>query len=125
MSAALPRLKVGPIPAGAAGPAISPLGNDPIGALIDETGQLFGNGPDQQTPVNGADNGAPPTDGNTTPPADGDQPPSPVVVHPAPRDNGAAPPPAGVKPGAPKVLIPGQQPPKAPPPPKKQDPLFF
>jgi penicillin-binding protein 1A len=127
MSAALPRLKVGPIPAGAAGPATSPLGSDPIGALIDETGQLFGNEPDQQTPpANGADNSVPPGDQNPTPtPDDGSQPPSPVVVKPAPRDNGAAPPPNGVKPAPPKLLIPGQLPPKAPPPPKKQDPLFF
>ena len=128
MSAALPRLKVGPIPAGAAGPATSPLGNDPIGALIDETGQLFGNGPDQQQqpPPDGADNGAPPPDQNTNPqPEDGAQPQGPVT-RTAPRDNNAPPPqalPPGARPGQPRVLIPGQQPPK--PPPKKQDPLFF
>jgi penicillin-binding protein 1A len=100
MSAALPRLKVGAIPTGAAIPATSPIGADPIGNIIDQAGNMFGG--DQ-----------PASDPN--PPA-GDLPP--VDIHPNAVPQ--VPRPATAPPLPPKA----KAPPVAPPV-KKPEPLFF
>jgi penicillin-binding protein 1A len=110
MSAALPRLKVGPIPTGPAAPATTPFGGDPIGAIIDQTGALFGGNGDQPQGDNPAT--VPGGPGDVAPPPDGQpwsnqQPPN-GQPQPGPRP-------------APKTIVP--PPPKAPA--KKQDPLFF
>ncbi|MBS0296487.1 MAG: penicillin-binding protein 1A [Proteobacteria bacterium] len=103
MSAALPRLKVGSIPTGAAVPATSPTGSDPIGNIIDQAGNMFG---DQPT-----------TD--TSPPASNPADLPPPDIRPQPGPPQAAPKPA-VPPIAPKAKTPPPVPQQ-----KKQDPLFF
>ncbi len=111
MSAALPRLKVGAIPTGPAMPATSPTGADPIGSLIDQTGQIFGGG--DQPAGDGATN--PPV---ATAPADGE--PST-----APSGGTAVLPPKVKQPVGPDAKLPPKAAQKPSAPAKKQDPLFF
>jgi penicillin-binding protein 1A len=104
MSAALPRLKVGPIPTGASTAPASPLGDDPIGKLIDQTNSLLGG--DQ-----------PPPDGQAQPsspePGPGPRPDQPQAqLDPTGISQRALP--------AAKLSLP-----RLPPRIRKQDPIFF
>jgi penicillin-binding protein 1A len=107
MSAALPRLKVGPIPTGAV-PATSPLDGNPIGSVIDQVGSMFGGG-DQPSDNPAAVPGGPGGPDNNPPPQDQSAPPAIQPTQPAPK----APAPKIAPPPAPKAGV------------KKQDPLFF